>query len=92
MIARDSSIGYGGSLLFTGKGYWNGKVSPNTESIVFSPSLTYLVGLKFGSMAINIQKPMFLSGSFAGNEGEIKQRISAWQVGLTFRIVPKMKN
>lgn len=90
--SKDSSIGYGGSLLLTGKGYWNGKVSPNTESIVFSPSLTYLVGLKFGSMAINIQKPMFLSGSFAGNEGEIKQRINAWQVGLTFRIVPKMKN
>jgi len=35
---------------------------------------------------------MFLTGSFAGNEGEIKQRINAWQVGLTFRIVPNMKN
>ena len=76
----------------TGKGYWNGKVSPNTESVVFSPSLKYLVGLKFGSMAINFQKPMFLSGSFAGNEGEIKQRIKAWLVGLTFRIVPKIKD
>ena len=76
----------------TGKGYWNGEVYPNTESNVLSPSLTYLVGLKFGSMAINIQKPMFLTGSFAGNEGEIKQRINAWQVGLTFRIVPIMKN
>ena len=66
-------------------------MSPNTESIVFSPSLTYIIELKFGSMAINIQKSIFLTGSFAGNEGEIKQRVSAWQVGLTFRIVPKMK-
>ena len=65
------------------------EVSPNTESIVLSPSLTYLVGLKFGSMAINIQKPIFLTGSFAGNEGEIKQRINAWQVELTFKIVQK---
>ena len=54
--------------------------------------MTYLVGLNFGSMAINIQKLMFLSGSFAGNEGEIKQRINAWQVGLTLRFVPNMKN
>ena len=67
-------------------------MSPNTESVVFSPSMTYLVGLNFGSMAINIQKPMFLKGSFAGNEGEIKQRMNAWQVGLTFRIVPNIKN
>ena len=73
----------------TGKGYWNREVSPNTESIVLSPSMTYLVELTFGSMAINIQKPMFLAGSFAGNEGEIKQRERAWQVGLTFRIVPR---
>ncbi len=64
-------------------------MSPNTESIVFSPSLTYIIELKFGSMAINIQKPMFISGSFAGNEGEIKQRVSAWQVGSTLRIVQK---
>tara|TARA_B100001027_G_scaffold216154_1_gene191714 strand:- start:2194 stop:2418 length:225 start_codon:yes stop_codon:yes gene_type:complete len=73
----------------TGKGYWNREVSPNTESIVLSPSMTYLVGLTFGSMVMNIKKPMFLAGSFAGNEGEIKQRVSAWQVGLTFRIVPR---
>ena len=89
---KDSSLGYGATLLINGKGYWNGKVAPNTEAIVLSPSITYLDGMDFGALAINIQKPIFLVGAFSGNEGDLKQKIGAWQIGLSFRFVPKMKN
>ncbi|MAV15277.1 MAG: hypothetical protein CMG08_00485 [Candidatus Marinimicrobia bacterium] len=89
---RDSSIGYGASLMISGKGYWNGKVAPNTESIIFSPNITYVDGNKIGALAINIQKSIFLKGSFAGSEGNLKQKIGAWRVGISLRFVPKMKN
>ena len=61
----DSSIGYGINILQTSQGYWNGIPAPNTKSTTVSPSITYLFSTKFGAVALNLQKPIFISGTFA---------------------------
>jgi hypothetical protein len=88
----DSSIGYGISILQTSQGYWNGIPAPNTKSTTVSPSITYLFSTKFGAVALNLQKPIFISGTFASNEGDIKQGSSVWQLSISFRFIPSTKS
>ncbi len=88
----DSSIGYGISILQTSQGYWNGLPAPNTKSTTVSPSITYLFSTKFGAVALNLQKPIFISGTFASNEGDIKQGSSVWQLSISFRFIPSTKS
>jgi hypothetical protein len=88
----DSSIGYGISILQTSQGYWNGSLAPNTKSTTVSPSITYLFSTKFGAVALNLQKPIFISGTFASNEGDIKQGSSVWQLSISFRFIPSTKS
>ena len=88
----DSSIGYGISILQTSQGYWNGIPAPNTKSTTVSPSITYLFSTKFGAVALNLQKPIFISGTFASNEGDIKQGSSVWQLSISLRFIPSTKS
>ena len=88
----DSSIGYGISILQTSQGYWNGLPAPNTKSTTVSPSITYLFSTKFGAVALNLQKPIFISGTFASNEGDIKQGSSVWQLSISLRFIPSTKS
>ena len=88
----DSSIGYGINILQTSQGYWNGLPAPNTKSTTVSPSITYLFSTKFGAVALNLQKPIFISGTFASNEGDIKQGSSVWQLSISFRFIPSTKS
>jgi len=37
---------------------------------------------------LNVQKPIFISGSFSSNEGDIKQRSDAWQLTISLRLIP----
>ena len=84
----DSSIGYGLNLLHTGQGYWNDIPAPNTKSTSISPSISYLFGTKFGAIALNIQKPIFIDGAFASNEGDISQGSNIWQFTISLRGMP----
>ena len=84
----DSSIGYGINILQSSQGYWNGAPAPNTKSTAIGPSLTYLFGTKIGAVAINLQKPVFITGSFSSNEGDIKQRSDVWQLAISLRFIP----
>lgn len=84
----DSSIGYGLNILSTSQGYWNNIPAPNTKSMSISPSLSYLFGTSFGAIALNIQKPIFIDGSFASNEGDIKQATNVWQFTVSLRGIP----
>jgi len=84
----DSSIGYGFNLLHTGQGYWNDIPAPNTKSTSISPSISYLFGTKFGAIALNIQKPIFIDGAFASNEGDISQGSNVWQFTISLRGMP----
>ena len=88
----DSSIGYGINILQTSQGYWNGLPAPNTKSTTVSPSITYLFSTKFGAVALNLQKPIFISGTFASNEGDIKQGSSVWQLSISLRFIPSTKS
>ena len=88
----DSSIGYGINIMQTSQGYWNGLPAPNTKSTTVSPSITYLFSTKFGAVALNLQKPIFISGTFASNEGDIKQGSSVWQLSISLRFIPSTKS
>ena len=85
--AMDSSIGYGLGLLQSGKGYWNGKVEPNSESLSLIPSVSFLVNSRFGALSFNLQKPVFIKGVFITNEGDIKQGSNIWQFAISLRKV-----
>tara|TARA_Y100000588_G_scaffold383837_1_gene473971 strand:+ start:356 stop:1276 length:921 start_codon:yes stop_codon:yes gene_type:complete len=65
--------------------YWGNKPSPNSDAFTMTPSLSYLFNLKKGALSIGLQKPFFLSGSFAGNEGDIKQTTKVWQLIVAYR-------
>ena len=84
----DSSIGYGFNILHTSQGYWNNKPAPNTKSLSISPSVSYLFGTSFGAIALNIQKPIFIEGSFGGNEGDLDQGSKIWQFSISLRGMP----
>ena len=85
--AMDSSIGYGLGLLQSGKGYWNGKEEPNSESLSLIPSVSFLVNSRFGALSFNLQKPIFIKGVFITNEGDIKQGSNIWQFAISLRKV-----
>ena len=85
--AMDSSIGYGLGLLQSGKGYWNGKEEPNSESLSLIPSVSFLVNSRFGALSFNLQKPVFVKGAFITNEGDIKQGSNIWQFAISLRKV-----
>lgn len=67
------------------KSYWNDIPSPNSSALSLTPSLGYLFNVKKGAISISVQKPFFISGSFAGNEDNIEQETEVWQLILTYR-------
>ena len=40
---------------------------------------------KTTSITLGLQKPIFITGSFSGNEGDLKQRVNAWQFSIGYR-------
>ena len=85
----DSSIGYELNIFHSSRGYWDKFEVPNTESTSISPSISFLFGTRFGSIAINLQKPIFIDGSFSSNEVEIDQGSSIWQISASLRGIVK---
>jgi len=81
----DSSIGYGINILHTSQGYWNNFEAPNTKSTSISPSISFLFGTRIGAIALNLQKPIFLDGAFASNEGDMEQGSNIWQFSISLR-------
>jgi len=84
----DSSIDLSIGVQSLSQAYWNNIPSPNSEALVITPSFSYLFNLKKGAISIGIQKPIFISGSFAGNEGNIDQTTKVWQLVLSYRSTP----
>jgi len=76
-----------GSFMFrkTNKAYWNGIVAPNSESTLLIPGVGILWNLKFGTIMLNLQKPIFLKGSLSGTDAYLDEETAAWQVSLTIR-------
>tara|TARA_B100000315_G_C14258444_1_gene443009 strand:- start:28 stop:651 length:624 start_codon:yes stop_codon:yes gene_type:complete len=69
----------------TSKAYWNGFVAPNSESSLLIPGAGILWNLKFATIMLNLQKPIFLKGSSSGTEAYLDEKTDAWQVSLSFR-------
>ena len=84
----DSSMGYGLNILQTGQGYWNGIPAPNTKSTSISPSISFLFGSRFGAIALNLQKPIFIDGAFTSNEGDMDQGSNIWRFSISLRGMP----
>ena len=84
----DSSIGYGFNILHTGQGYWNDIPAPNTKSTSISPSISFLFGSRFGAIALNLQKPIFIDGAFTSNEGDMDQGSNIWRLSISLRGMP----
>ncbi len=77
----------GGSLIarHTTDAFWNGVAAPNSRATVITIGGGALWNMKIGGVSLNIQKPFFVGGAFSGIEGEVDQRVGAWQVALSYR-------
>ena len=74
-------------VVHTTESYWNGKEAPNSRATVVTAGFGFLWKLKIGGFALNIQKPFFIGGSFSGIEGELEQKVGAWQVSMSLRSI-----
>ncbi len=83
----DGSLDLSIGMQSLSKAYWDNIPAPNSEAFIVTPSLSYLFNLKKGALSISIQKPIFISGSFAGNEGDIDQKTEVWQLVLSYRSI-----
>jgi len=86
-----SSIDIGLTMSHSSHGKWNGLPEPNSESLVLSPSIGYLFNTRFGTVALNLQKPFMIFGAFVQNEGDIDQRSDVLQISLALRFLSKRK-
>ena len=65
--------------------YWHEIEAPNSRATTAIPGVGFLWNLGFGTLALNIQKPLFIDGSFSGIESETKQEVHAWQFSISMR-------
>ena len=86
---RESSIDYGLSLVHASQGYWNNLPAPNSKSLTVIPSIGYLFNSILGGISINLQKPLYISGAYASNEGDIEQTSSVWQLSFSMRFLTR---
>ena len=65
--------------------FWNGIEAPNSRSTVVTVGGGLLWNVARGGVSLNIQKPFFVDGAFSGIEGEVDQRVGAWQLSISYR-------
>lgn len=77
------------SLLFrfSTLAYWNNKPAPNSDSKTLTAGIGAILPARFGGITIGVQKIFFLGGRFGLIEGEVDQRVSAYQLSLGYRKV-----
>ncbi len=83
--AINGSLGANVITRHTTKAYWNGIEAPNSRATLVTVGFGGLWNLGIGGVSLNIQKPFFIEGAFSGIEGELSQRVDAWQVSLSYR-------
>ena len=88
---NDTSLGYALNILHTTQGYWNNLEAPNTKSTSIAPSISFLFGTRFGAISLNLQKPIFIDGSFASKEGDMDQGRDIWRISISLRGMPTSK-
>ena len=80
-----ASIGASLMVRHTTEGYWNDNPAPNSESTLVIPGIGVLWDLKFGALAVNFQKPIFLDGSITGTEGLAVETTDVYQMSISMR-------
>lgn len=65
--------------------YWGGLPAPNSRSTVLTLGVGFIWNLSIGGLSLSLQRPFFLDGQYSGIEGEVDQRVSAYQVSLGYR-------
>ncbi|SVC08354.1 uncharacterized protein METZ01_LOCUS261208, partial [marine metagenome] len=63
----------------------NGKEAPNSESLLLIPGIGILWNSKFGTVMLNMQKPIFLKGSLSGTEAYLDEETDVLQISLSIR-------
>ena len=86
---RESSIDYGLSFVHASQGYWNNLPAPNSKSLTVIPSIGYLFNSVLGGISVNLQKPFYISGAIASNEGDIEQTSSVWRLSFSIRFLTR---
>ncbi len=66
---------------------WNNKLAPNSESTTLAVGVGFIMPSKLGGITISLQRLFFLNGRFSGIEGEVDQKVSAYQLSLGYRKV-----
>jgi hypothetical protein len=82
-IALSSSLLFRYSTL----AYWNNKPAPNSDSNTLTAGIGLILPARLGGITIGLQKIFFLDGRFGLIEGEVDQRVSAYQLTLGYRKV-----
>ena len=83
--AIKGSAGANLAVVHTTEAEWNGIKAPNSRATVITTGFGFLWNLGVGGFALNIMKPFFVEGAFSGIEGELEQKVGAWQISLSLR-------
>jgi len=77
----------GGSFMVrtTTSGYWHGVEAPNSESTLLSPGIGALWNVNKTAISVNVQFPVFFSGSLVGSEAYLNEEARAVQVSVSMR-------
>jgi|TARA_B110000914_G_C15491608_1_gene460941 hypothetical protein len=81
----DGSIDFTMGVKRLSQSYWRGEKSPNSEALIFTPSISYLFNVKKGALSIGFQKPFFIKGSFVATQGNVDQKVEVWQLVVAYR-------
>ena len=82
-IALSSSL----LLRYSTLAYWNDKPAPNSDSNTLTAGIGAILPSRFGGVTISLQKIFFLDGRFGLVEGDVDQKVSAYQLSLGYRKV-----
>ena len=80
----NASVGASLMMRHTTEGSWNGKVAPNSKSTLLIPGVGFLWNLKFATLALNLQKPIFYEGSLTGTENQT-ETTKVYQISVSMR-------
>ena len=83
-----SSLSFGLSIQNSSLAYWNGIEAPNTQSTILIPTIGMLWSTKIATLALNLQKPMFINGSIPALGSEVSDHSAdTWQLSFSIRKV-----
>lgn len=65
--------------------FWNGHEAPNSKGTELSYGLGYIKNSDVGTFGVMLQKPVYVSGGLASDEGGIDQSSNTWTLAVSYR-------